>query len=467
VHQGVTSRDLKSPFQVLADVVVIVALACCVGVPFWEGGDFAAVSLSGSVRVGFALAVITLLIDHSTASSSIPGLTTRSGRFRQAVKVWTFAFGAFLFFEFVFSSSSDVSHVYLISCYLTGFVAFAAWRAFAAPAVADIGRKFGAPSNSFVVLGDVSRPGVRQFVDSLQTADNQMVLVPLKGVGAETEWSVEAQHLVLEASLALREAKGAACYVCSAGLPPAWLEKLCRGLSVLPVATYIVPDLATAGIIRCRAFPVGNRVAFELRRAPLGRIAQFTKSVVDISLGALALVLLSPVMLAALIAIKLDSKGPVLFHQTRTGKDGVPFRIYKFRTMDVLEDGPTILQACRDDPRVTRVGRWLRASSVDELPQLFNVLRGEMSLVGPRPHAVAHDQLYSKQIPNYVLRQHVKPGITGWAQVNGYRGETSSLELMQRRVDLDIWYAQNVSVLLDLEILVRTVFEVCRPRNAY
>jgi undecaprenyl-phosphate galactose phosphotransferase/putative colanic acid biosynthesis UDP-glucose lipid carrier transferase len=172
-------------------------------------------------------------------------------------------------------------------------------------------------------------------------------------------------------------------------------------------------------------------------------------------------------MLAALIAIKLDSKGPVLFHQTRTGKDGVPFRIYKFRTMDVLEDGPTILQACRDDPRVTRVGRWLRASSVDELPQLFNVLRGEMSLVGPRPHAVAHDQLYSKQIPNYVLRQHVKPGITGWAQVNGYRGETSSLELMQRRVDLDIWYAQNVSVLLDLEILVRTVFEVCRPRNAY
>jgi len=132
-----------------------------------------------------------------------------------------------------------------------------------------------------------------------------------------------------------------------------------------------------------------------------------------------------------------------------------------------MEDGPTILQACRNDPRVTRVGRFLRASSIDELPQLLNVLKGEMSLVGPRPHAIAHDKHFSQLVDNYELRQQVKPGITGWAQSNGLRGETSSVEALQRRIEHDVWYAQNVNLLLDIEIMARTVIEVVRPRNAY
>jgi undecaprenyl-phosphate galactose phosphotransferase/putative colanic acid biosynthesis UDP-glucose lipid carrier transferase len=165
--------------------------------------------------------------------------------------------------------------------------------------------------------------------------------------------------------------------------------------------------------------------------------------------------------------VKLSSSGPVIFRQHRKGFNGRNFTIYKFRTMTVLENGATIRQAQRHDKRFTKLGALLRATSIDELPQLINVLRGEMSLVGPRPHAVAHDDEYSKLIANYAFRHHVKPGITGWAQVAGCRGETAHLESMQRRVEFDIWYINNWSIWLDLWILIRTCAVVARSPNAY
>jgi exopolysaccharide biosynthesis polyprenyl glycosylphosphotransferase len=172
-------------------------------------------------------------------------------------------------------------------------------------------------------------------------------------------------------------------------------------------------------------------------------------------------------MLMTAILIKCTSTGPVLFRQTRNGFNGRAFKIYKFRTMRVLEDGPIILQARRNDPRVTPVGRWLRKTSIDELPQLLNVLLGDMSLVGPRPHAAAHNSEYEQVISNYAFRQHVKPGITGWAQVNGYRGETLTVNMMKSRVDLDLWYINNWSIWLDAKIILRTVVQVTRDPVAY
>jgi undecaprenyl-phosphate galactose phosphotransferase/putative colanic acid biosynthesis UDP-glucose lipid carrier transferase len=162
------------------------------------------------------------------------------------------------------------------------------------------------------------------------------------------------------------------------------------------------------------------------------------------------------------LVIKLDSKGPVFFTQTRNGFNGRSFRIFKFRTMHVLEDGPVIRQATPNDPRVTRLGRWLRRNSIDELPQLLNVLQGKMSLVGPRPHAVAHNNEYGDIVANYAFRHHVKPGITGWAQVRGYRGETPTVELMAQRVELDLWYINNWSIWLDIWILTQTLFQISR-----
>src|SRR5207248_11765969 len=159
--------------------------------------------------------------------------------------------------------------------------------------------------------------------------------------------------------------------------------------------------------------------------------------------------------------------GSALFRQRRTGYLGAPFIIYKFRTMRVQEDGPTIVQARREDGRITRLGLLLRRTSIDELPQLWNVLRGEMSLVGPRPHALAHDNYYDPMISNYVYRHHMKPGLTGRAQVNGFRGETPTIDLMEKRVEYDVWYVSNWSIWLDLKIMARTASTVLFQKEAY
>jgi len=211
----------------------------------------------------------------------------------------------------------------------------------------------------------------------------------------------------------------------------------------------------------------GSSVGVEFQRAPLSLSERIAKRLVDIVFGVSGIVLLMPMFVIIAIAIKLDSPGNALFRQTRRGFNSRRFKIYKFRTMTDLEDGSTIRQAVRGDRRVTRLGAWLRRTSIDELPQLFNVVSGEMSLVGPRPHATAHDDYYSEQISHYAFRHHMKPGITGWAQVRGYRGETPTVQSMKERVEHDIWYIDNWSVTLDIQIILSTALEVVRGRNAY
>jgi putative colanic acid biosynthesis UDP-glucose lipid carrier transferase len=212
---------------------------------------------------------------------------------------------------------------------------------------------------------------------------------------------------------------------------------------------------------------IGESVAIELQSAALSPTEQASKRVVDIVVSFFALVCLAPLMLLVAVAIKLDSEGPVFFRQTRHGFNGRPFNIYKFRSMTVLEDGDIVPQAKKHDARVTRVGCWMRRFSIDELPQLLNVLCGQMSIVGPRPHASAHDRYFTSTIEKYSFRHHVKSGITGWAQVCGARGETDTLEKMQKRVELDLWYISNWSVWLDFSIIIRTIFVVFDGENAH
>ena len=180
-----------------------------------------------------------------------------------------------------------------------------------------------------------------------------------------------------------------------------------------------------------------------------------------------ALICLAPLFLFTAIAIKFDSSGPVLFRQRRYGFNGQLFQILKFRSMSVLEDDRHLQAAERNDPRITSVGSWLRRTSIDELPQLYNVLIGEMSIVGPRPHAMAHDEHFDKLVGKYAYRQHVKPGITGWAQVHGYRGQMRTVSDVERRINLDLWYIDNWSLALDIKILFMTLIEVLRGENAY
>jgi len=209
---------------------------------------------------------------------------------------------------------------------------------------------------------------------------------------------------------------------------------------------------------------IGHLRADIVNLVPLSEINRLLKFAVDSVLASLGLLLLSPLLLAIAVAIKLDSPGPVFFRQRRYGQNNRIFRIYKFRTMFVAEDGRDVKQAQWNDPRVTRLGWFLRRTSLDELPQLINVLTGDMSIVGPRPHALVHDEQFERQFDHFALRRRVRPGLTGWAQVNGMRGETKTADDIRQRLDYDLFYIEKWSFWFDIEIMVRTIFVLFRGR---
>ena len=238
-------------------------------------------------------------------------------------------------------------------------------------------------------------------------------------------------------------------------------------IKALPVTARLLPDTRVRSFSNFTSSTRQQALTIEIQRAPLGGAQRFVKRTMDIFVAALALIFFLPVMALAAIAIKLDSSGPVIFRQNRKGFNGRQFVIFKFRTMTVQENGSAVIQAMRDDARVMAIGRLLRSASIDELPQLWNVLKGDMSLIGPRPHALAHDNYFESILGDYAFRHHVKPGITGWAQCNGARGATPSIEHIAERVKFDLWYINNWSFWLDIQILIKTFFEVLRKRNAY
>jgi putative colanic acid biosynthesis UDP-glucose lipid carrier transferase len=230
---------------------------------------------------------------------------------------------------------------------------------------------------------------------------------------------------------------------------------------------YFVPDIFVSDLIQARVDSVGGLPVVAVCETPFTGINGIAKTASDYLLALAIVFFISPMLVAIAIGVKLSSPGPVLFKQRRYGLDGRKIVVYKFRSMTVAEDGDVVRQATRNDARVTRFGAFLRKTSLDELPQFINVLQGRMSVVGPRPHAVAHNELYRKLIRGYMIRHKVKPGITGLAQVNGFRGETDTVEKMKGRVEHDLAYLRNWSLALDLQIILRTFLVVLKKQNAY
>ncbi len=230
---------------------------------------------------------------------------------------------------------------------------------------------------------------------------------------------------------------------------------------------YFVPDMFVTDLIQGHSGEVCGMPVISVCETPFRGRNAVIKWFSDKIMAALILLLISPILLLIALAIKIDSRGPVIFKQRRYGLNGEEILVYKFRSMTVCEDSGVIRQAQKNDSRITRLGAILRKTSLDELPQFINVLQGRMSIVGPRPHAVAHNEMYRSLIRGYMLRHKVKPGITGWAQVNGYRGETNTLDKMQSRIDYDLDYLRNWSLLLDLKIIVRTGLVVFHDQAAY
>lgn len=230
---------------------------------------------------------------------------------------------------------------------------------------------------------------------------------------------------------------------------------------------FFVPDMFVTDLIQGRTGAVCGMPVISVCETPFTGSNGFVKRLSDIILSVIILLIIAPILLTVAILVKISSPGPIIFRQRRYGLDGKEILVYKFRSMTVTEDGVKVQQATKNDSRITPLGAILRKTSIDELPQFVNVLQGRMSIVGPRPHAVAHNEMYRKMIKGYMVRHKVKPGITGWAQINGYRGETDTLDKMQGRIDYDLDYLRNWSLRLDLYIIFRTVRLVMKDQQAY
>jgi putative colanic acid biosynthesis UDP-glucose lipid carrier transferase len=246
------------------------------------------------------------------------------------------------------------------------------------------------------------------------------------------------------------------------------VQKLLQELADTTASVFLVPDIFFFDLILGGSLIHFDSIpAIALRDTPIRGINLLFKRMEDLVIAGIILLLASPIMLAVALGIRFTSSGPIIFKQWRYGLNGEPFQVYKFRTMTLCEDGYTFEQATRNDPRVTPLGSFLRRTSLDELPQFFNVLQGRMSVVGPRPHPTAMNETYRKLVPGYMLRHKVKPGITGMAQVNGFRGETETLEKIEKRLKYDLEYLRRWSLLLDLQIIGRTILIGAWRNNAY
>ncbi len=256
-------------------------------------------------------------------------------------------------------------------------------------------------------------------------------------------------------------------YICLPLSAEKRIAEMIHALGDTTIDVYMVPNFLLNNLMQGNVGRVGGLDTISVFESPISGMKDFYKRTFDIVFSSCALIGLSPILLGIAVAIKLNSKGPVLFRQDRYGLDGKRIGVYKFRSMSVMDNDSVVKQATKNDSRITKVGGFLRKTSLDELPQFFNVLMGDMSVVGPRPHAVAHNEEYRKRVDYYMLRHKVRPGITGWAQINGWRGETDTLEKMEKRVEYDLDYIRHWTIWFDIKIIFWTLFKGFMNKNAY
>ncbi len=384
----------------------------------------------------------------------------------ESVIGWTAAFAIALFAGFLLGVAGDLSRVSLISAYLVGVPVLLLARSFAYASVgariraghlqfqkvAVVGER--ADTVRFLLNGNLWKTGYR-LSGTLYLEDVR------DDVGRPNRNAIVefAQHWV---------AQGAE-FIVFVGEPGDvdGLERIANELKRYAINVVCVPATDNTSFKFLDVVPIGPNNALRFLRKPMGNGAVLLKRLFDLAGAGIGLVLLSPLFAVVALLIKLDSPGSVFYRQERRGFNGDTFHIWKFRSMRVTESGRQMTQVRGgSDSRITTIGRFIRRTSIDELPQLINVLHGEMSLVGPRPHALMHDDELGEQMASYAHRQRIKPGITGWAQVNGYRGETSTFEQVEGRTRHDLYYVDNWSIFLDCWIIVLTVFSAKTRRNA-
>src|SRR6516164_5446227 len=460
---------LVEPITFTIDIILVLAVSLLAGIGY-NYFFLGIMPAASAIQTYAAIGVLTLTnVSAILAARGDYRVSNLVNFYRQAgdlIIIWTGVFLILTGVAFSLKVPANFSRGATLTFFAFGLGGMIAWRRVLAQVLGHALSAGAFARRNVILIGERSRLAASPATSEIKRCG----FAPIRTFEIEQEECVKGNKpsLLLRATIEKAIEAARADSVAEVLLLIGWeqsctIERITKMLSVLPLPVYLVPDENILRFLGRRAINLGTTWAAEIQRTPLTRTEQFVKRCFDVIGATLALLLFSPLMLLTALLIKLDSHGPVLFFQTRNGFNGRAFRIVKFRTMNVLEDGNAIRQATRTDPRVTRLGRWLRRTNIDELPQLFNVLNGDMSLVGPRPHAVAHNTEYEKLIADYAFRNHVKPGITGWAQVNGYRGETPTTDLMSRRVDLDRWYISNWSMWLDMVILFRTLVLGLQP----
>jgi undecaprenyl-phosphate galactose phosphotransferase/putative colanic acid biosynthesis UDP-glucose lipid carrier transferase len=448
------------PAIVLFDGLLIIACSIASHLIYWL-----TINSGSEVESAFALGLVVVLyfvpINVYRRNYSVDALSNTKRQLREVLLIWSVTFLVLGSVAFLLKIGADFSHGATSVFYFAGLglifgsrLVVAKWMLFARSGGAFADRKI-------LLIADREQVAATPRIEDLARFGYRATkILPFS--------SADNSGLTDEVIAAISEDPQIKDIVIAAG----WeqidaVEEIVSGLRLLPITIRLLPDSKIAHLLDKQGVQLGNVWTRELQRPPLSIEERAVKRSLDLILALVAGTILLPLMVVVACIIKLDSKGPVLFTQARNGFTNRTFRILKFRTLNTLEDGTNVKQVTRNDSRVTRVGRLLRQTSIDELPQLWNVIRGDMSVVGPRPHATAHNSQYGNMIANYAFRHHVKPGLTGWAQINGFRGEICTVELLKRRVELDLWYIDNWSLWLDVKIIAKTFISVLFQPCAY
>ncbi|PKG82622.1 undecaprenyl-phosphate glucose phosphotransferase [Colwellia sp. 75C3] len=397
----------------------------------------------------------------------------RAGKFRDMVaNAWgtlILSFLALLIFAFIFKFSEQLSRVTVTLWFFCSLISLFSWRL-----CSQIYKK--SRRNMGLSMRKVAIIGATKAGENIFQQINTYGELGYDCIGFFEDRKVgrlfDQGHLNIVGTIeqAIEQAKAGRLDVIFLALPFQAEKRIADILARLgdtTVDVHIVPDFLISNLMHARIDHVGNIDTLSVFESPYFGFREITKRTLDVVAGMAILLLILPVLIVVSIGVKLTSKGPVLFKQDRYGLGGELIKVWKFRSMTVQENSDIVIQATKNDVRVTPFGAFLRRTSLDELPQFINVLTGSMSIVGPRPHAVSHNEEYRKKVEFYMLRHKVKPGITGWAQVSGYRGETDTLDKMEKRIEYDLQYIKNWSLSLDIKIIFLTVFKGFTNKNAY
>ena len=455
------ARALLTASAALIELFVVLC-AALIGETFYHGFAHGWSGLiPPNMRLCSLVALLFVLSNASRGDYRIPDFLASHVNGWRLFTVWSTSFLIALAFSFLTKSTGEFSRAGVVLFYVAGYVAIYVTRL----ALRHIARGAtvagGVASRRVLLVG--FEESIKTFTQRYQPSASGMNVVAAIGLREEAE-SID-DDLALAAATA-RMLRPDEVFILVPWSQTDAIDSCVTTFLRVPAQIHLGPERVLDRFVDARIDKIGTISSLSLGGHPLNLVEVIVKRLFDIVVSVAALVLLSPLLALVAALIRLDSNGPALFTQRRYGFNQEAFRIFKFRSMTTMDDGRDIAQAKVRDPRITRIGRFIRRYNVDELPQLINVLRGDMSLVGPRPHALVHDQLFERKIALYARRHNVKPGITGWAQVNGLRGEIDGPEKIRQRVEHDLYYIDNWSLLFDVWIIFLTVFSKKAYRNA-